>query len=283
VPNTPQTKFRLGSITKQFTAALVLQLEEQGKLKVTDPISKYIPDSPPAWEKVTIHHLLSHTSGIPNFTSFPDYNKTKTLPSPPADTIARFRDKPLDFEPGSKWNYSNSGYILLGFIIGKVAGKSYADALRDGILQPLGMKSTGYDITREVIANRASGYTPDDNGWRNSDYIDMTVPHAAGAMYSTVEDLLKWDQSFYSGPKILSAASQEKMFAPVLNNYAYGWAVEKQDSHLRIAHGGGIDGFNTYIARYPDDRLTVIVLSNHNGPTPGKLAAELAGLAFNGK
>lgn len=279
IPNTPDTKFRLGSITKQFTATLILQLEQQGKLAVTDPISKYVPDSPPAWEKITIHHLLSHTSGLPNFTGFPEYHKTKPLPSSLTEMIARFRGKPLEFEPGSKWNYSNSGYILLGFIIEKVSGKPYADVLRESILDPLGMKDSGYDMAGPILRHRASGYTPVDKGWRNAEYIDMTIPHAAGALYSTVEDLLKWDQALYTDT-LLPAAARQKMFTPVLHDYGYGWAVEKQGTHARIAHGGGIDGFNTFIARYPDDRVTVIVLSNHESRTPDPLAAELARITF---
>lgn len=279
IPNTPDTKFRLGSITKQFTATLILQLEQKGKLAVTDPISKYVPDSPAAWEKVTIHHLLSHTSGIPSFTGFPEYEKTKTLPSPVSETIARFRGKPLEFEPGSKWKYSNSGYILLGFIIEKVSGKPYAEVLRESILDPLGMKDSGYDMANPVLRHRASGYSPTDKGWRNAEYIDMTIPQAAGAMYSTVGDLLKWDQALYTD-RLLPAAARNKMFTPGLNDYAYGWAVEKQGTHARIGHGGGIEGFNTFIARYPDDKVTVIVLSNHSGPTPGRLAAELARITF---
>jgi D-alanyl-D-alanine carboxypeptidase len=283
VPNTVDTKFRLGSITKQFTAALILQLEENGKLSVGDPVSKYVTDCPPAWDKVTIHHLLSHTSGIPNFTSFPDYGKTKSLPVTAAALVDRFRSKPLEFEPGAKWNYSNSGYVLLGYIIEKVAEKPYAEVLRANILDPLGMKDTGYDDPKTILHGRASGYEPKDKGWRNADYIDMTVPHAAGAMYSTVGDLLKWDQSFYDGPQILSAASKAKMFTPVKNNYAYGWGVEKQGAHNRVSHGGGIDGFATWIARFPDDRLTIVILSNNEAAPAGKVGNELATLAFGEK
>ena len=283
VPNTVDTKFRLGSITKQFTAALILQLEEKGKLSVGDPVSKYVTDCPPAWEKVTIHHLLSHTSGIPNFTSFPDYGKTKSLPVTATALVGRFRSEPLEFEPGAKWNYSNSGYVLLGYIIEKVTGKSYAEVLRANILDPLGMKDTGYDDPKTIIPGRASGYEPKDKGWRNADYIDMTVPHAAGAMYSTVNDLLKWDQSFYGGPQILSAASKTKMFTAVKNNYAYGWGVEKQGGHNRESHGGGIDGFATWIARFPDDRVTIVVLSNNEAAPAGKVGNELATLTFGEK
>jgi CubicO group peptidase (beta-lactamase class C family) len=143
IPNAPSTKFRLGSMTKQFTAACILLLEQRGKLKVEDPIKKYITGTPPAWDKITIYNLLTHTSGIPNFTSFPDYATTEALPSPAEKTVARFRDKPLDFEPGSKYSYSNSGYVLLGYLVEKISGESYEKFLRENIFTPLGMKDSG--------------------------------------------------------------------------------------------------------------------------------------------
>src|SRR6476469_8371708 len=145
VPNTPTTKFRLGSITKQFTAASILLLEERGKLKIEDPVKKYLPDAPAAWDKVTIFSLLTHTSGIPSFTGFPDYTSTEAIPSTPEKLVARFRDKPLEFQPGEKWNYSNSGYVLLGYLIEKISGQSYADFVKQNIFDKLGMKDSGYD------------------------------------------------------------------------------------------------------------------------------------------
>ncbi len=216
IANTPDTKFRLGSITKQFTAMLILQLQQRGRLSVNDPVNKYVPDPPPAWQKITIHHLLSHTSGIPNFTSFPDYQKTMHAPSPPADTLARFRNRPLDFEPGSQWRYSNSGYVLLGYIIEKVTGRPYADVLREFILGPLEMEDSGYDMPQTLLKRRASGYAP---GWKNAEYLNMTIPHAAGAMYSTILDLLKWDQALYT-EKLLPSAALAKMFTEVKSEYA---------------------------------------------------------------
>ncbi len=195
VPNTPRTKFRLGSITKMFTAMAILHLEEQGKLAVTDPVCKHVPDCPPAWAKITIHHLLTHTSGIPNFTSLPDYPKTMAAPSAVNQTVARFRDRPLDFDPGEKFRYSNSGYVLLGQVIEKVAIESYGAVLKRTIFEPLGMKDTGYDSGAEIIPRRASGYSRQAERFRNAMYIDMSIPHAAGGLYSTVEDLLIWDQA----------------------------------------------------------------------------------------
>src|SRR5579863_7465067 len=151
IPNSPATKFRLGSITKQFTAASILLLEERGKLKTDDPVKKYMPDAPAAWDKITIFNLLTHTSGIPSFTSFPDYRSTEGTTTTPKALVDRFRDKPLEFQPGEKWNYSNSGYVLLGYLLEKVSGQSYADFVTENILKPVGMKDSGYDSNSAVI------------------------------------------------------------------------------------------------------------------------------------
>src|SRR5215472_17898437 len=159
IPNTASTKFRIGSITKQFTAASILLLEERGKLKVEDPVKKYLPDAPAAWDKITIFHLLTHTSGIPSFTSFPDYRDTEAMATTPEKLVARFRDKPLDFEPGTKWSYSNSGYVLLGYLLEKISGQTYSDFVQQNIFTPLGMKDSGYDSNFAVIERRASGYS----------------------------------------------------------------------------------------------------------------------------
>ena len=158
VPNSPTAKFRLGSVTKQFTAACILLLEERGKLKIDDAVKKYMPDAPAAWDKVTIFNLLTHTSGIPSFTGFPDYASTEAIATTPEKLVARFRDKPLEFQPGEKWNYSNSGYVLLGYLIEKISGQSYSQFVQDNIFTPLGMKDSGYDSNSAIIAHRASGY-----------------------------------------------------------------------------------------------------------------------------
>src|SRR5215831_6006600 len=188
VPNTPTTKFRLGSITKQFTAASVLLLEERGKLKTDDPVKKYMPDAPVAWDKITIFHLLTHTSGIPNFTGFPDYATRQLQAMTPQQLVDWFRDKPLEFDPGTKWNYSNSGYVLLGYLIEKISGQSYADFVQQNIFTALGMKDSGYDSNSAVIERRAAGYAPGKNGPENAGFVNMTVPLSAGALYSTTED-----------------------------------------------------------------------------------------------
>jgi CubicO group peptidase (beta-lactamase class C family) len=281
IPNTPNTKFRLGSVTKQFTAASILLLEERGKLAVTDPVKKYLPDAPPAWDNITIYNLLTHTSGIPNFTGFPDYPKLEPFPAKPIELVARFRDKPLDFEPGEKWNYSNSGFVLLGYLIEKISGDTYEKFVQDNIFTPLAMKDSGYDSNSAVIAHRASGYVSGKNGIENAGFIHMSIPHGAGALYSTTEDLLKWEQGLFGG-KLLKPASLEKMTTPFKNNYAFGIGVETVAGHKVISHGGGIEGFNTELDYYPDDKLAVVVLGNLNGGAPGDIAKKLAALAHGG-
>src|SRR5271170_7480261 len=171
IPNSPSTKFRLGSITKQFTAASILLLEERGKLSVNDPVKKYIPDAPAAWDKITIFNLLTHTSGIPNFTSFPDYRSQEPFDTTPEKLVARFRDKPLDFQPGEKFSYSNSGYVLLGYLVEKVSGESYSKFVQENIFGPLGMKDSGYDLNSAIIPHRAAGYTPEKGEPVNAGFI----------------------------------------------------------------------------------------------------------------
>src|SRR6202162_4055882 len=180
VPNSPSTKFRLGSVTKQFTAASILLLLERGKLKVTDPVKQHMQDAPAAWDKITIFNLLTHPSGIPNFTSFPDYAAQEPFATTPEKLVARFRDKPLDFQPGEKWSYSNSGYVLLGYLIEKASGETYEKFVQENIFGPLAMKDSGYDSNSAVIARRAAGYAPGKDGPVNAGFIHMSVPFSAG-------------------------------------------------------------------------------------------------------
>ncbi len=282
VPNTPSTKFRLGSITKQFTAASILLLEERGKLKVTDPVQKYMPDAPTAWDGITIFNVLTHTSGIPNFTSFPEYPKLSAFPITTEKIVAMFRDKPLDFQPGEKWSYSNSGYVLLGYLIEKISGESYAKFVQDNIFTPVGMKDSGYDSNSAIIERRAAGYEPTPKGPQNAEFVHMTIPHAAGALYSTTEDLLRWEQALFAG-KVVSAASLQKMTTPFKDNYAFGLMVSTVKGHKVIEHSGGIQGFNTQMAFYPEDKLTVIVLSNLAPSAVGEIAARLGAAAHGEK
>lgn len=282
VANSPSTKFRLGSVTKQFTAAAILLLQERGQLRVEDPVKKYLPDAPAAWDQITIFNLLTHTSGIPNFTSFPDYRETESQPTTPAALVERFRNKPLDFPPGSQFRYSNSGYALLGYLIEKVSGQTYQQFLQDHIFKPLRMQRSGYDSNTQVIENRATGYTPGPDGRPvPAGYIDMTIPYAAGGLYSTVEDLLRWERALYGG-KLLSAASLKQMTTPFKNGYAFGLFVATEpDGTQVISHGGGIEGFNTAVAYVPSQKLAVVVLANINGAAPEDLANELERIALH--
>src|SRR5581483_949465 len=233
-PNTPDTKFRIGSLTKQFTAALILKLEEQGKLSVNDPVKKYITDAPAAWDNITLFRLLTHTSGLPDYTSLPDYPNLQTLPTTATQIMARFRDRPLEFQPGEKFKYCNSGYVVLTAVVEKVAGMSYEKFLQDQILTPIGLKDTGYDSAARAIRHRASGYLLNaDNQTENSKFIDMTVPQGAGALYSTTGDLLKWELALFGG-KVLKPESFEKMTTPAKNNYGFGLFVRTANKHKMI-------------------------------------------------
>lgn len=291
VPNTPGTKFRLGSMTKQFTALAILQLQQQGKLNVQDPICQYIQGCPQAWQLTTLHHLLTHTSGVPNFTFFSNYAEFKKLPATPLKLIEQFRDVRLEFEPGERWRYSNSGYIVLGYIIEEVSGQSYASFLHDNIFKPLQMSDTGYADSRMIITQRAAGYSAPGV---NADYIDMSVPYAAGGLYSTVEDLFVWDQALYTS-KLIPFTLQKEMFTPFEPipvdareklssqaevSYGYGWRIGKQFDRQWVAHGGSIDGFAATFDRYPDDKVAIIVLSNLESAQVGNIALNIAQMIF---
>jgi CubicO group peptidase (beta-lactamase class C family) len=306
LPNTPQMKYRLGSITKQFTAMAILMLQAQNKLRVQDPVCRYIPECPATWQDITIHHLLTHTSGIPDFTDFPDYETTKATPSSPLQTIARFKDRPLDFKPGEEWSYSNSGYIVLGYIIEQASGQSYETFLQKNIFEPLQMKNTGYDHNDGSLA---TGYTGFYDRWEKADNIDMTIPYAAGGLYSTIEDLYRWDQVLYTEQLVpqdllnLMFTAQAK--TPISSlSYGYGWFVGKMNNHQVVSHGDGIlnsvavsrsytsnsgngpqgnndiEGFATEIRRYTDDKVTIIILSNRDTTNVGTLSDQIAQLVL---
>ena len=278
VPNDGDTKFRLGSVTKQFTAVAIMLLNERGLVDLDAPVKTYLQDAPDAWDGVTVRHLLTHTAGVPNFTDFDDYGASKTLPATMDSLIGRFRDRPLDFQPGEGWSYSNSGYILLTAIVEKASGKSYAEFVAETLFQPLGMADSGYDSHAAVLPRRASGYAPTARGIVNADYIDMSIPQGAGALYSTTRDLLKWEQGLFGG-RLLTPASLALLTTPVRNQYAFGLAVTQAGGNTTIAHSGGIEGFNTHMAWDPDRRMTVIVLGNLNGPGSDQVAGSLMALA----
>jgi CubicO group peptidase (beta-lactamase class C family) len=272
IANTPDTKFRLGSITKQFTAMLVMQLVEAGKIKLDGKLSDYLPDyRKDVGERVTIHHLLTHTSGIPNYTALPGFMETVSRnPFAVEAFIKKYGSGDLEFEPGTKFNYDNTGYFLLGAIIEKVTGKPYEQVLKENILDPVGMKNTGYDHADTLINKRAAGYTKSARGYVNAAYLDMSLPYAAGSLYSTVEDLYLWDQALYTD-KLISAKSKELMFKPNLSNYAYGWFIaqatlgETKETVPVFAHDGGINGFNTSIMRLPANKHLIVLLDNTSG------------------
>lgn len=273
-PNAPDVKFRLGSLTKQFTATLVLLLQQDGKLRIEDPVSKYLPDTPKTWEKITLANLLGHTSGIPNFTDLKEFGVWRMSPRTTEEELAFFRDKPLDFEPGSKFQYSNSNFEVLGAVIEKVSGKKYGDLLRERIFDPLGMKDSGLDTDELILPKRAQGYMPGPNGLVAARSESMTVPWAAGSIYSTTGDLLKWEHGLFGG-KVLSADSLKLMTAPGKGDYGLGVFVTKKGELTVVDHDGGIEGFNTHLAYVPERKIAVVVLSNVNGGAPGTMGAQL--------
>ncbi|MGE5500266.1 MAG: serine hydrolase, partial [Syntrophothermus sp.] len=291
IPNASDTKFRLGSITKQFTSMLIMQLVEKGKLKLDDKLSDLLPYyRKDTGEKVTLHMLLTHTSGIPSYTNRPDFGaKISRMPYKPDDFIKEYCSGDLEFEPGSSIAYNNSGYFILGAIIEHITGMTYEEALKKNILEPLGMKNTGYDVTENIIEKRASGYEKRSTGYRNASFLDMSLPYAAGSLYSTVEDLLIWDKALQTD-KLLKPELKEKLFGKYKKlgemYYGYGWMTGKRfngkDSLNVITHGGGINGFNTINYMIPEAGQYVIIFSNAGGAPLGKMADQIINI-MNGK
>ncbi|NNE99281.1 MAG: beta-lactamase family protein, partial [Pyrinomonadaceae bacterium] len=268
IPIDPDTKFRIGSVTKQFTAALIMLLVEEGKIKLDGKLTDYLTDyRKDTGDKVTIHQLLNHTSGIPSYTNASFFANESRDRYEVNDFIKKFSSGDLEFEPGSKFRYNNSGYFILGAIIEKVTGKKYAEVLRERIFNPLGMNDTGYDDHGPILKKRARGYQKTPEGFENAPYLDMSLPYAAGSMYSTVEDLYKWDRSLYT-TKILSAKSKELMFKPGISNYGYGFDIRdvpigKTGKKTKvISHGGGINGFNSLFTRAVEQDHLVVILDN---------------------
>ena len=276
VPNTPETVFRLGSITKQFTSASIMLLAEAGKLNIEDPISKYYANAPASWAKVTIRHLLSHRSGIADYTNLPHFfDRLAAEDRTPEQIIALTRDKPLDFEPGAKFAYDNSGYVILGYVIEKVSGQTYADYVDSHIFKPLGMRDSGYDVSSTILPRRAAGYGFADGKWTNATYLAMSLPYAAGSLYSTVDDLLIWEQAFF-GDKVVSAASRAAMTTDQGEKYGFGLVIDDVSGHKNIWHNGGINGFATHMVNFQDDGLIVIALANLESARSTRLATEIS-------
>jgi CubicO group peptidase (beta-lactamase class C family) len=282
LPNTPQTRFEIGSLTKQFTATAILHLVEAGKLRLDAPVSTYIPDLPNAWSLITIHQLLTHTSGIPNTAKLSDYGQGLHHRYSPEELIGLVRDRPLDYEPGAKWKYSNTDYYLLGYLIERLSSESYATYLRHHLFGPLGMGDTGYNSYVAILARRANGYAREDGQLQNAERPDPSIPYSAGAVYSTVEDLFKWDEALYA-ETIIKRPSQDKMFSSYKGGsegYGYGWFLASKDGRQKQYHEGSTFGFGSFIARYPREHLLVVVLSNQEGTDVKSIADTLGRLAF---
>lgn len=286
IPNQPDTKFRLASITKQFTATLIMQLVEKGKINLDGKLSDYLPYyRKDVGEKITIAQLMSHTSGMDNYTDNSKFMEleatTKVIPK---EFVLKYCSNDLVSEPGTKWAYSNSGYFILGLVIEEVTGKDYGTVLNENILLPLGMTNSGYEQNDVKYENKAIGYSNIFGEIKPSKPIDMTIPYAAGSMYSTVEDMYKWDRALYT-EKILTKASLDKMFTPVMNRYGYGWNI--MDAPLNetttlklILHSGGIFGFNTLETRLVDDKKLIVLLSNHETGSLNQLAQGIVHILY---
>jgi len=281
-PNTAQTRFYIGSITKQFTAAAIMKLQEDGLLNINDPISKYLPEYPrPNGDKIKIKQLLSHTSGIPNYTDDPIMALKRTMRIPPEELMESFQYRALDFEPGTKFKYSNSNYIILGAIIERVSGQSYEAYLHHNILKPAGMNNTGYARREAGIPDRADGYTIEGEGTTvDAVPVDHSILHSAGALYSTVGDIQLWDEALYHGT-VLSKKSVEEMMSPHKDNYGYGWLLEKRFGKEHVYHGGFLDGFNSIYSRWPGDHVCIVIFSNEDEAPVKKMADGLAAIIFD--
>lgn len=279
--NDANTIFQVGSITKQFTSTVILKLQEQKKLDVHDKLSKYFPDYPKG-DSITIENLLTHTSGIFNYTNDGKFmNSAATKPATHEQMLALFRDKPLDFSPGTKWNYSNSGYMLLGFIIEKITGEPYETVVRKYIFQPLGMTHSGFDFTNLVSKGKATGYfIYTEKAKQPANLVDSSVSYAAGAIYATVGDLYKWHKALLTD-KIISQASLQKAYTPFKNKYGYGWGIDSLYGKRVVAHGGGIYGFNTNIARITDDDVCIVLLNNAGNPLLSEITNKLLAILYN--
>ncbi len=285
VPAAAETVYRIGSITKQFTAAAIMQLVERGDVVLENDIAEYV-DFPTGDNRVTVHQLLNHTSGIKSYTGLGE-EWTSTIPLAVTHDVlfGLLADQPFDFAPGDEWRYNNTGFYLLGVIVENVTDTSYADYLQQEIFDPLGLDSTSYCDEKKLIPHRAEGYENEDGDLVNDDLIDMTHPFAAGALCSNVLDLLRWQRALEDG-EVVSEASYDLMSTPATLNdgaaldYGYGLGVDTLGDHRRVAHGGGINGFVTMAARYPDEDLSVIVLTNTPGPTAFQLEERIARAAL---
>lgn len=284
VPVTADTVFQSGSVGKQFTAAAVMLLAERKKLALDDPITTFFPDAPFRWNKITVRHLLTHTSGIPDYTAALDLRKDYT-----EDELAKlaFGLKPV-FAPGERWRYSNTGYALLGFLCRKASGKFYGDILKDDVFAPLGMKTARVITEADIVPHRAAGYRLEGRTLKNQAWVSPTLNTTAdGALYLSLRDMIAWDKGIRDGA-VLTADSWKAVFTPVTLNggkthpYGFGWGVDEAGGQAWHHHSGAWQGFTTHISRYRGDDLSVIVLTNRSGCDPAAIAQQIAGL-FNPK
>jgi len=292
VPVKPETIFQSGSVGKQFAATAVMMLVEEGKVGLDDAITKYFPGAPDTWNNIKVRNLLSHTSGLAEYES-----DERTGPSGPFylrldftedELLKKAEALPFDFQPGEKWSYRNTNYLLLGFLIRKVTGEFYGDYLQERIFKPLGMNATRIISEADIIPNRAAGYQLVKGELKNQDWVSPTFNSTAdGALYFTVLDLAKWDAALYT-EKLVKKSSLDQMWTvaklndgkPNKSNYGFAWTIDQMNGHRVIEHGGAWQGFTTYIARYVDDKLTVVVLTNLDSAhsNPGRIAHHVAGL-----
>lgn len=279
IPNISSSKYRIACLSMQLTAACILLLEEQGRIELNAPVGRYIEDAPSQWEKITVFHLLTHTSGLACYTKLSSYPAVKTRPASPRQLIDLFRDEELVFLPGAAKSESISNYVLLGHILEILTGKHYADWVRRNIFTPLGMNDSDYDSNSAIIPNRSSGYVMGAKRPVNASYIHMSVPFAAGGFISTAPDLFLWLRGLFGG-RILRPESLRKMLTPYLNDFAFGWAVKNTENLISVEHGGNIDGFSTFLTYLPDREISVIVLSNFKGAPVGDIALKLKELAL---
>jgi CubicO group peptidase (beta-lactamase class C family) len=274
IPATAETVYRIGSITKQFTSAAVMQLVEQGKVSLDDDITKYFPGFSTHGQRILVRHLMNHTSGIPSYTDIPSFGRVVTLDLPHDSLLAMVQRDSLMFSPGSGFYYNNTGYYMLGMLIEKVTGRPYGEYLDQQLFQPLGMRATRYCATGPIIKHRAQGYGAEHGSLVNATYIDMNLPFAAGSLCSTVGDMVKWESALFGG-KVVSKGSLAQMTTPARltssrpMSYGFGLAPDTVRGHRVVGHGGGINGFISHEEYYPDDSLTVVVLAN-TAPAPSQ-------------
>lgn len=286
VPATEGSVFRIASVTKQFTAAAILRLAERGKLSLDDDFTRYV-EFPTSGKTITIRHLLSHTSGIKSYTDAPGFFDSGVARDlPPERVLDSVRGLPLDFEPGSQWAYSNTNYHLLGMIIEKVSGVTYARFMQDEFFTPLNLTHTRFDVASEIIPGRARGYGVINGAAANASYLSMTIPYAAGGLLSTAGDLVRWQLALVGG-RVVSADSYKAMTSRAALSdgsfaaYGFGLFMSEVDGHPNFMHEGGIPGFNAILVYFPKEKLSIAVISNSPAASAGQVAAEIAREAFS--